>query len=448
MTRFIFGIYSVSRADVTPEHRSPHAAIPPANPAANQCHGSSYGSYRLVHSAGMPRLRRTDSPKLGLRSLRPMRLGEMRLSGGEAGKQGSGAATERSDKTAATAADQLSLLPRLPASPLPVLDQRERGARFIEWEVRSVLNSPETTRMGYWSINPYVGCEFGCSYCYARETHRFALERADSRTGGQTDRPLLPPFESFEKEILVKTDVADVLAKTLDPLKLKESSLVIGTATDPYQPAERQFRLTRRILERLKSYRGLCIGIITKSPLVTRDIDVLQELSQVHEISVNISLATANTLLARRLERRSPIPSARLRALKTLVRRGIHAGLLVAPILPGISDDRPGLADLFAAAKEAGAYYVHGHPLRLDPVLAPRFIALVEEKFPHLADRYRSHFRDRYHVTREYQDALTGRLNELQREYGFAETRTLRQRGPAPGPARQPAAEEEQVSLL
>ena len=444
--RDIFGIH----ADVTPKYGSPHAAIPFATPTANQCHGSSYGSYRVVQSAGVPRLRRTDSPKLGLRSLRPMRLGEMRL-GGQADRRADGQHVDRElpvlhrAKTNASE-EQLTLLSASPPVRLPVLDQRERGARFIEWEVRSVLNSPETTRMGYWSINPYVGCEFGCSYCYARETHRFALERADSRAGGQTARPLLPPFESFEKEILVKTDVADVLAKTLDPLKLKESSLVIGTATDPYQPAERQFRLTRRILERLKSYRGLCIGIITKSPLVTRDIDVLQELSQVHEISVNISLATANTLLARRLERRSPIPSARLRALKTLVRRGIHAGLLVAPILPGISDDRPGLADLFAAAREAGAYYVHGHPLRLDPVLAPRFIALVEEKFPHLADRYRSHFRDRYHVTRDYQEALTGRLNELQREYGFAETRTLRQRGPAPRPARRQAAE--QVSLL
>jgi DNA repair photolyase len=356
----------------------------------------------------------------------------------------------------------LSLLPRRPAVPLPILDQRERGARFIAWEVRSVLNSPETTRMGYWSINPYVGCEFGCSYCYARETHRYAVERADGRSpegtssrpegrsvaGGQADS-LLPPFEAFEKDILVKAGIADVLTKTLDPTKLKDSSLVIGTATDPYQPAERTFKLTRQILTRLKAYRGLSIGIITKSPLVTRDIDVLQELSRVHEISVNISLATANTLLARRLERRSPIPSARLRALTTLVRRGIHAGLLVAPILPGISDDRPGLADLFAAARAAGAYYVHGHPLRLDPVLAPRFLALVEEKFPHLAERYHSHFRDRYHVTREYQDALTRRLNELQREYGFAETRTLRQRGPAPGPARrQETTAAEQVSLL
>jgi DNA repair photolyase len=293
--------------------------------------------------------------------------------------------------------------------------------------------------MGYWSINPYVGCEFGCSYCYARETHRYAVERADRRipqseredpgSGLPSFRPsVFPSYESFEKDILVKSEVADVLTRTLDPEKLRDSSLVIGTATDPYQPAERTFRLTRQILERLKSYRGLTIGIITKSPLVTRDIDVLQDLSQIHDVSVNISLATANPLLARRLERRSPIPSARLRALKTLVRRGIHAGLLVAPILPGISDDRPGLADLFAAAKEAGAYYIHGHPLRLDPVLAPRFIALVEREFPHLADRYYSHFRDRWYVTREYQEALTQRIAALQREYGFEETGARRQR--------------------
>jgi DNA repair photolyase len=352
-------------------------------------------------------------------------MGKMRVSGA-AGQQGSGAATERSGTPAATAAEQLSLLPRRPAAPLPILDQRERGTRFIEWEVRSVLNTPATTRMGYWSINPYVGCEFGCSYCYARETHRYALERADSRTGERPDG--LPPFEAFEKEILVKANVGDVLAKTLDPEKLKGSSLVIGTATDPYQPAERKFRVTRQILERLLGYRGLSIGIITKSPLVTRDIDVLQQLSQIHEISVNISLVTASASLARRLERRSPIPSARLRALKTLVQRGIHAGLLVAPILPGISDDRPGLADLFAAAKAAGAYYIHGHPLRLDPVLAPRFIALVEQRFPHLADKYHSNFQDRFHVTRDYQEALTQRLNSLQREFGFEETSGRRHR--------------------
>jgi DNA repair photolyase len=376
-----------------------------------------------------------------------MWVGKVRLVSGAAGQMGSGAVSvadgrkdspaesERSAGPWRKSEAQLEFLPRRPAAPLPLLDERQRGTRFIEWEVRSVLNSPATTGMGFWSINPYVGCEFGCSYCYARETHRYAKERAlasgppspftERGTGGEVGGDL-SAFESFEKEILVKTGTAEVLARTLDPAKLKGSSLVIGTATDPYQPAERKFGLTRQILQRLQFYRGLSIGIITKSPLVTRDLSLLQALSQVHEVNVNISLATVSANLARRLERRSPVPAARLRALRTLTKGGIHAGLLVAPILPGISDDRPGLAALFAAAKEAGAYYVHGSALRLDPVLAPRFIALVEEKFPHLAERYHSHFQNRYYVTREYQDALTRRLQSLQQEYGFAKTESRR----------------------
>ena len=122
---------------------------------------------------------------------------------------------------------------------LTVLDQRQRGTRFLALGARSVLNSPASTCMGFWSINPYVGCEFGCTYCYARDTHRYAVERAERRYGEQSQDEVLPPWLAFEKRILVKTDVAERLARTLDPAKLGDDSLVIGTATDPYQPAER-----------------------------------------------------------------------------------------------------------------------------------------------------------------------------------------------------------------
>jgi DNA repair photolyase len=376
----------------------------------------------------------------------------MRLAGGAAGQQGGGA-EQRSEITQAASKVQLEFLPRLPASPLPLLDERQRGTRFIEWEVRSVLNSPATTGMGYWSINPYVGCEFGCTYCYARETHRYARERAvasgsPSPFTERGSRGEVSPYEAFEKEILVKAGVGDLLAKTLDPAKLEGSSLVIGTATDPYQPAERKFKLTQQILERLRGYRGLSIGIISKSPLVTRDLRLLQELSRIHEVTVNVSLATASASLARRLERRSPVPSARLRALKTLTQGGIHAGLLVAPILPGISDDRPGLADVFAAARDAGACYVHGSALRLDPVLAPRFIALVEREFPHLADRYHSHFQNRFYVTPEYQQALGKRLRSLQKEFGFPVGEDTRRRRQMEGRTPRAPRVREQTSLL
>ena len=129
---------------------------------------------------------------------------------------------------------------------LPVLDQVARGAEYRKLAVRSALNSPEVTHMGFWSINPYIGCEFGCTYCYARDTHRYAVERAEQRDGVRSDdEEVLPPWLAFEKRILVKTDVAERLARTLDPSKLGNDSLVIGTATDPYQPAERKASASR-----------------------------------------------------------------------------------------------------------------------------------------------------------------------------------------------------------
>jgi DNA repair photolyase len=303
---------------------------------------------------------------------------------------------------------------------LTVLDQRERGTSFLSIGARSALNSPATTHMGFWSINPYVGCEFGCTYCYARDTHRYAVERAEDRTGGRTrGDQRLPPWLAFEKQILVKTDIAQRLARTLDPSKLGRDCLVIGTATDPYQPAERRYRLTRSILEVLAGFHGLRIEIISKSPLVTRDIDVLQRLSQRNQISVNVSLATLDSRLARRLELRSPIPSARIRGLQRLSAAGIEAGLLIAPIVPGITDDREGLSRLMAAAKEAGARYVTGSALRLGPAARHRFLPHLTREFPQLAERYRRHYGDREGVSREYQDALTRRLRQLQLEHGF-----------------------------
>ncbi|HWN20306.1 MAG TPA: radical SAM protein, partial [Gemmatimonadales bacterium] len=286
--------------------------------------------------------------------------------------------------------------------------------------VNSVLNTPASTGMGFWSINPYVGCEFGCTYCYARDTHRWKMERAESSIAPSFHRSLLPPEEAFEKEILVKTDVAEVLARTLNPARLAGHSLVIGTATDPYQPAERQFRLTRRILEVLRSYHGLSIGIITKSSLVTRDLDLLQALAQRHEVTVNISLATADPRLARLLELRSPVPAARLRALHRLTQGGIHAGLLVAPIIPGVTDDWAGLARLMEAAKEAGARYVVGSALRLGPAARHRFLPFLTKEFPALAERYRRHYAGKDHVSPDYQDALNRRLRLLKQTYGFS----------------------------
>jgi DNA repair photolyase len=332
---------------------------------------------------------------------------------------------------------------------LTVLDERERGTRFLTLGVRSVLNSPSSTGMGFWSINPYVGCEFGCTYCYARDTHRYSLERAERRNDGTAGGDAeMPPWLAFEKRILVKTDIAERLARTLDPSKLGHDSLVIGTATDPYQPAERRYRLTRSILDVLTGFRGLRVGIISKSPLVTRDIDLLQQLSQRHEVTVNVSLSTLDSRLARRLELRSPIPSARIRALRRLSAAGVHAGLLIAPIVPGVTDDREGLSRLMAAAKEAGARYVVGSALRLGPAARHRFLPHLAREFPDLAERYRRHYGDREGVNREYQEALTRRLQQLQREHGFPLDEERRRRAQLEGRRAAGAGAPEQPALL
>ena len=169
---------------------------------------------------------------------------------------------------------QLSLPLEQSTRELPVLEQQVRGTRFLSLPVRRVLNPPASTGMQFWSLNPYIGCEFGCSYCYARQTHAWTMERT-----GQS-AATLTPHQSFESNILIKHSAPDVLLRTLDPHRLGSTALVIGTATDPYQPAERKFRLTRRLLETLLHHRGLRIGIITKSPLIARDVDVLTAVAQ------------------------------------------------------------------------------------------------------------------------------------------------------------------------
>ena len=390
----------------------------------------------------VPRLCRATGALLGLYQLRPVRLGALRMN----------------------PSGQLELLsPKAPPTgggPLPVLDSRSRGTTFIQLEVRSVLNPPASTGMGFWSINPYVGCEFGCTYCYARDTHRWVRERAGQRGGyplaggeaaGATPvHPAPPAWEAFEKEILVKSDIAEVLARTLDPARLAGHSLVIGTATDPYQPAERVFQLTRAVLEVLRSYHGLSIEIITKSPLIVRDLELLQTLSQRNEVSINISLATADRRLARRLELRSPIPEVRLRALRRLTAGGVYAGLIIAPIVPGVTDDWAGLARLMEAAKEAGARYVVGSALRLGPAARHRFLPYLEREFPDLYQRYRRHYAGTEHVSREYQSALTRRFRALQQAYGFPVDDDGRRRRQLEGriPRHEPRKAVEQAVLL
>jgi DNA repair photolyase len=326
---------------------------------------------------------------------------------------------------------QLPLFPaQPPAAPLPVLDERLRGTAFFALAAKTILNAPERTGAGFWSLNPYVGCEFGCTYCYARYAHRYVVGRIRD-AGRLADAELARwrgphGWEAFERRVFVKQELRAALEADLarharapaaadgDPLPI-----VIGTATDPYQPAERRFRLTRQALERLARCEGLNIGIITKSPLVTRDLDVLRRLQERNDLAVHISLISLDPALLRRVEARSPLPHARLRALGRLAASGINAGLLIAPVLPGISDGARALDALFRAARDAGARFVHAGPLRLYAGVRDHFLPVLDAAFPHLAARYRRAYAGRYDAPRAYAAALARRVARLQRAYGF-----------------------------
>jgi DNA repair photolyase len=310
---------------------------------------------------------------------------------------------------------QLSFLPpRLPAS-LPILATASgRDTTFESIPARSVLNSPAATHMPFWSVNPYIGCEFGCTYCYARDTHRWTMERTE-------DRGLRTEGEEFEKRILVKTNAPALLLRTLNPERIGGQPIVIGTATDPYQPAERRFRITRGLLESLLPHRDLHIGIITKSPLITRDTDLLVQLAERHTVSIHISLAALEGRLVRRIEARSPAPHARLRALGRLAAAGLDVGLLVAPIIPGVTDGRAQLTALFRAAKEAGARRVAGEALRLGPAARRHFLPHLAREFPDLAARYARRYGHRQTAGEDYVAALKRRVEAIRKEVGFEE---------------------------
>src|SRR5271170_6031823 len=202
-------------------------------------------------------------------------------------------------------------------SPPPDDLDATRGIEFIEMPVRQILNRCDSPRMPFrWTINPYRGCEFGCVYCYARYTHDF-LELRD-------------PMD-FERKIFVKRMAAEVLARTLSRTPIGTDAIAIGTATDPYQPAERKFRLTRSMLEVFAQLGGVSLSITTKSSLITRDLDLLRAINARSQLSVNFSIITLDRRLQRILEPRAPRPALRLRALAELAAAGIRCNVLVMP---------------------------------------------------------------------------------------------------------------------
>ena len=310
---------------------------------------------------------------------------------------------------------------------LPVIGE-QKDISYYGSAARGILNGPEVTGMGFWSVNPYVGCAFGCAYCYARYAHRYTLERAAAANPEhemlRADVDSMPPWLAFERRIFVKQNAAELLRSSLrhgsdrHQALLRGETIVVGTATDPYQPAERRFRVTRGVLEVLAEHPGLSIVIISKSPLVTRDVDVLRRITRHSRLAVHLSLITLDRELARRLEPRAPTPEARLRALARLREGGIDVGINVMPVLPGISDAPAQLDALVRAVAERGASYVNACALRLQAAARQRYLPFVEREFPHLAGRYRAAYGRSHHVSDHYRAGLEAYFTRLCARYG------------------------------
>lgn len=275
---------------------------------------------------------------------------------------------------------------------------------YFTLPVRSLLNRCTGSRMPFtWTINPYRGCEFACKYCYARYTHEFM----ELREG--TD---------FEQKIFVKQHAADLLQHELRHVKRGEA-IALGTATDPYQPAERRFEVTRAILEELARHRGLEIGIVSKSNLVLRDVEVLQEVAKSNRLFVSITITTLNVDLARILEPRAPRPDLRLEAMQKLNEAGLAAGVICAPVLPGITDSPRDLEALVRATAQAGGKYIYANPLFLKPCSLAVFMPFLEKEFPQLVESYRQRYKDRAFLPASYRKRLSELMKRLREKHGI-----------------------------
>lgn len=318
-------------------------------------------------------------------------------------------------------ANSMSSLPLLPVPEKPRLvgiarlasegeSLREgHNVEYFTLPAKSLLNKCVSRReMPFtWTINPYRGCEFGCRYCYARYTHEF-MEMRDGM--------------EFEQKIYVKQHAAGLLRQELRRVKPDEA-IALGTATDPYQPAERRYEVTRGILEELARHRGYELGIVTKSNLVARDLDLLRQVAQSNKLSVHITVTTLDAELARILEPRAPRPDLRLEAVRTLARAGLRVGISCSPVVPGITDAPQDLESLIRAAADAGADYVFANPLFLKPCSAAVFLPFLKQNFPHLADSYRQRYQDRAFLPAAYGKRLSQLIARLREKYKITRAR-------------------------
>jgi len=278
--------------------------------------------------------------------------------------------------------------------------------------------------MGFnWSLNPYTGCEHRCAFCYVRA---FEL-RADR-----------PSDDRYGRTVRVKMNVAEVLRGELSRRSWRKETVVIGAATDPYQPAEGRYRLTRKCLEALRDFHNP-VGMITRGPMIVRDIDVLSEIAKRADLGITFSIPTLDMDIWRKTEPGTAPPQQRLRAIEKLVAAGIKASVGMAPILPGLSDTPEGIEAVVKAARAAGATGLWGSVLHLRNGTRQHFMTVLARHWPELVPRYEQAYRASAYLPAAMTEAPIKEIGRLRAVHGVRDRRTVKL---------EPPPEPEQLSLL
>ena len=294
---------------------------------------------------------------------------------------------------------------------------------YREEPCKSALNPVKG--MGFkWSLNPYMGCVNRCTFCYVRHFEHRSDRPADDRYG---------------TSIRVKTNVAEVLRRELARPSWQREAVAIGAATDPYQPVEGRYRLTRACIEELAAASNP-FSIITRGPMIVRDVNVLQEAARRADVSVTFSIPTLDDEIWRRTEPSTAHPRQRLRALKRLVDGGIRVGVGMAPLLPGLSDEPELLREVVRAAREAGACGIWSNVLFLRPGTREHFLECLALDWPEELERYERLYRRRAYLGKEETKPLRELVRELATKHGVKDRRTIRLE-------HEPPVEAEQLAL-
>lgn len=286
----------------------------------------------------------------------------------------------------------------------PLLEAKAR-VDYAELPTRRYFNRCTSERVPFdWTLNPYRGCEFGCKYCYARYTHEF-MEYRDGM--------------EYEHKIFAKSWDAGAFQAELRKIDRRET-IALGTATDPYQPAERRYFLTRRMLGVFARARGYRLGITTKGDLIARDIELLQEVAAGNALTISMTVTTTDVELARALEPMAPRPDLRLCAVAALAEAGLRVGVYASPVLPGITDSEASLLRVAEAARAHGAVAFGGHPVFLQPCAQKVFFPFLEERFPRLARAYHEQFARNPFLRGAYPERIAERVRAVRARVGLA----------------------------